>query len=66
LGGELFADDGEETLKGFESAFLADPEQAGDRPGSSLVAGLAAPEPCCRAKLADSFCPSRRRLDVCL
>src|SRR5215469_14675812 len=30
LGRGLFSDDGEETLKGFQGAFLADPEQAGD------------------------------------
>src|SRR6516225_9281100 len=30
LGRELFSDDGEETLEGFQGAFFADPEQAGD------------------------------------
>jgi len=27
---EFFSDDGEETLKGFQGAFLADPEQGGN------------------------------------
>ena len=30
LRSEFFADDGEESLEGFDGSFLADPEQAGD------------------------------------